>query len=64
MNERTVRLDAEEWQRVLGIIAQAPWGVANPLIMRIGEQLRLQEPAPAKGNGAAVEAAPLEGRSE
>jgi hypothetical protein len=56
-----VRLELEEWQRVLAVLAQAPWATANPLIMKIGEQLRMQEPAapaPAKGNGAAVEAAP------
>jgi hypothetical protein len=61
MTERMVRLDIEEWQRVLGVLAQAPWSVANPLIMKIGDQLRAQEPAPApasRGNGAAVEAAP------
>jgi hypothetical protein len=57
--DRVVRLDIEEWQRVLGVLAQAPWATANPLIMKIGEQLRMQEPAaPSKGNGAAVEAAP------
>ena len=56
--DRVVRLDLEEWQRVLGVLAQAPWATANPLIMKIGEQLRMQEPAPARGNGAAVEAAP------
>jgi hypothetical protein len=58
---RTITLDIEEWQRVLGVLAQGQWATVNPLIMKIGEQLRLQEPAPpapAKGNGAAVEAAP------
>lgn len=38
----TVRLDDEEWQRVLGILSQAPWNIANPLLMKIGEQLRQQ----------------------
>jgi hypothetical protein len=59
--DRMVRLDLEEWQRVLGVLSQAPWATANPLIMKIGEQLRMQEPAAptaSKGNGAAVEAAP------
>jgi hypothetical protein len=54
MTERTVRLDIEEWQRVLGVLATAAWATANPLIMKIGEQLRMQEPAPAqpsRGNG-------------
>jgi hypothetical protein len=38
----TVHLDDEEWQRVLAIIATAPWNAANPLLMKIGEQLRNQ----------------------
>ena len=53
-SDRMVRLDIEEWQRVLAVLAQAPWSTANPLIMKIGEQLRMQEPAPAqpsRGNG-------------
>jgi hypothetical protein len=39
-----VRLDAQEWSQVLQILSQAPWAVANPLIMKIGEQLRAQAP--------------------
>lgn len=58
MTDRVIRLDIEEWQRVLAILAQGPWATVNPLIMKIGEQLRMQEPAPVRGNGAAVEAAP------
>jgi len=48
----TVNLDSEEWQRVIQIIAQAPWNVANPLLMKIGEQLREHPvaPTPVKGN--------------
>jgi hypothetical protein len=38
----TVHLDDEEWQRVMSIIAGAPWNVANPLLMKIGSQLREQ----------------------
>ena len=58
--DRTVRLELEEWQRVLGVLAQAPWATANPLIMKIGEQLRMQEPAPApaRGNGVDAELSP------
>lgn len=37
-----VELDQPEWNSLLAILAQAPWNVANPLIMRIGEQLRAQ----------------------
>lgn len=52
----TVALTGDEWQRVLAILAQAPWVTANPLIMKIGEQLRGQEPSAqaARGNGAGV----------
>jgi hypothetical protein len=61
MIDRMVRLELEEWQRVLAILAQAPWATANPLIMKIGEQLRMQEPAPEgvrpRGNGVDEEAA-------
>jgi hypothetical protein len=61
MTERSVHLDLEEWQRVLGVLATAPWATANPLIMKIGDQLRMQEPAApevrARGNGADEEAA-------
>lgn len=52
-----VRLPIEDWQRVLSILAQAPWNQVNPLIMSIGDQLRAHAsapaaPAPAKrGNG-------------
>jgi hypothetical protein len=57
--ERVVRLEIEEWQRVLGVLAQAPWSTANPLIMKIGDQLRAQDAAiAARGNGVDAEAAP------
>ena len=45
----TVNLEFDEWQRVLALMAKGPWEVANPLIMKIGEQLRMQTPAPAAG---------------
>jgi hypothetical protein len=59
-----VRLEGEEWQRVLGVLSQAPWATANPLIMKIGEQLRAGEmaakrdEAARRGNGADAEVAP------
>jgi hypothetical protein len=63
-----VSLAMEDWQRVLGVLAQAPWATVNPLIMSIGEQLRrVQEgpPAqPARGNGVDAEAASHGGRSQ
>jgi hypothetical protein len=60
MTDRVVRLELDEWQRVLAVLSQAPWATANPLIMKIGEQLRMQEPpegARPRGNGPDEEAA-------
>jgi hypothetical protein len=54
-----LRLPLEQWQQVLGILAQAPWATANPLIMSLGEQLRAasemalkRDAAVRRGNGA------------
>jgi hypothetical protein len=47
-----VRLDMEEWNRVLAILAQAPWSTANPLIMKIAEQMRVHTEMAAKREGA------------
>lgn len=44
-----VKLSMEDWQRVLQLLSQGPWAVANPLIMSIGEQLRAQQPRPNGG---------------
>jgi len=38
-----VVLEDNEWQMVLGILATAPWRDANPLMMKIGGQLRTQQ---------------------
>jgi len=38
-----VVLDDNEWQMVLGILSTAPWRDANPLMMKIGTQLRTQQ---------------------
>lgn len=38
-----VNLSDTEWQQVLGIIATAPWRDANPLLMKIGAQLKTQQ---------------------
>jgi hypothetical protein len=38
-----VELEEEEWQRVMAIIANASWNVANPLLMKLGEQLQVQK---------------------
>ena len=50
-----VELSLDDWNKVLAILAQAPWATVNPLIMTIGEQLRGQAPssvpAPPRPNG-------------
>lgn len=53
----TVNLELEDWNKVLAILAQAPWHQVNPLIMAIGEQLRQQQPKP-NGTGEPLETAP------
>jgi hypothetical protein len=45
----TVELEDQEWQQVLAIIATAPWRDANPLLMKIGNQLRQQTTAAPAG---------------
>jgi hypothetical protein len=55
-----VRLDPQEWNQLLQVLSQAPWNIANPLIMKIGEQLRAQQqkddpdarPPPRSNSGA------------
>ena len=47
-----VRLDTEEWNRVLAVLAQAPWNQVNPLIMKIGQQLQTHGEMAAKREGA------------
>ena len=49
----TVQLEMDEWQRVLAMMALAPWAQANPLLMKIGEQLRTQ--GAQHGGGHAVD---------
>lgn len=38
-----VELEDNEWQVVLGMMALAPWREANPLLMKIGQQLQAQQ---------------------
>lgn len=46
----SVELTEQEWQQLMALLAEAPWRVANPLLMRIGQQLNAQttpkQPAP------------------
>lgn len=41
----SIELSDSEWQQVLGILSMAPWRDANPLLMKIGEQLRTAQQA-------------------
>jgi len=50
-----VDLDANEWGQVMAILATAPWRDANPLLMKIGNQLRTAPQFPAPGNTAQPE---------
>lgn len=64
----SVSLTEAEWQQVLAVLAKQPWDVANPLIFKIGNQLRIQaelsqkmnlgDTAPMSGDGASKEATP------
>jgi hypothetical protein len=62
-----VELETEEWQRVLAIIATASWTQANPLLMKIGEQLKaqanvgVQQGDRGDGHGAARDRRPTVG---
>jgi len=57
-----VVLDDNEWSAVLAILSTAPWRDANPLMMKIGGQLRTQQefrqtgapPVQPEGNGQEV----------
>lgn len=60
-----VRLEQEDWNRVLAVLAQAPWSVANPLILAIGGQLKQAQEARGRPNGpfeAPDDLKPPEGR--
>jgi hypothetical protein len=37
-----VNLTDQEWGQVMGLLSEAPWKIANPLLMKVGEQLRMQ----------------------
>lgn len=54
MTVRTVALDEPEWQLLLFVLANAEgkgitWGIVNPLLMKIGAQLQVQQQGPQQG---------------
>ena len=53
----TVELTDNEWGQVMSIIGDAPWKQANPLLMKIGQQLQAQAlagPGQPAGEGLRV----------
>ena len=38
----SVELSEQQWGQLMAILADAPWKIANPLLMAIGDQLRAQ----------------------
>ena len=38
----TVELTDTEWGQLMSIVGDAPWKLANPLFMKIGQQLQAQ----------------------
>lgn len=42
----SVELTGQEWGQVMAILSTAPWRDANPLLMKIGQQLQGQTPNP------------------
>lgn len=46
----SVELEDGEWQQVIQCLSNAPWNIANPLLMRITSQLRARGPIVQKPN--------------
>jgi hypothetical protein len=38
----SIELSDQEWGQVMGELSKSEWRVANPLLMKMGEQLRQQ----------------------
>lgn len=50
----SVELTDQEWQQVINMIATQPWTQANPVLMKIGQQL--QQQATIKQTGIRLDA--------
>jgi len=59
-----VSMTTEEWNLVLAIIAKAPWETANPLLLKMGEQLRAQALAVGPQNRTTADEVREERRDE
>ncbi len=40
-----VELELKEWQTIAAILAEAPWKLSNPILMKIDSQLKEQNDA-------------------
>jgi len=40
----TVSLEDNEWSYLLGVLGERPWREVNTVLMKIGAQLRMQQP--------------------
>ena len=59
-----VILEPNEWGQVMAILATAPWRDANPLLMKIGEQLRQHVQQPPEQPFEQPKAHSLDGNSK
>jgi hypothetical protein len=60
----SVELSDQEWGQVMGLLSEAPWKVANPLLMKIGDQLRKQYVPPQPPGAPRLDANGQEIRNE
>jgi hypothetical protein len=65
----SVELSEQAWGQLMSLLADAPWKVANPLLMEIGNQLRQQHQPPINqtappGGGIRLDANGKEIRNE
>jgi len=51
-----VELEEREWQAVINVLSTGPWRDVHPLLMKIGEQVRMQTNT-ATVPGAEIESA-------
>jgi hypothetical protein len=49
----TVTLTAAEWNQVMGLMAEGPWRIVNPLMLKIHQQATGQEPSAPNGGTTA-----------
>jgi hypothetical protein len=63
----SVNLNDNEWGQLMSILADAPWKIANPLLMKIGDQLRAEamiNTAPTSNKAPTPEEIRMSGNSQ